>query len=302
MTAVFQELNEHNIIGFQSVVCSASERCFLISWGDCDMDGIRRYSRAELERKIAERSAQVMDQFCEAEKYSLKAVMKFGAGIVLLFLFQFSYFSDVYSVQLSRFTGGYVNTDAVVEHYTHMRKRAVFRAVTPDNTVLRFSSKYFRTSNGATINVSYNRNSPSHAYVNDFRYSAPSFLAAAVIFGGLAWMIMVFNGRLKGYRKLKALKEGSQYVLLEADLDRDFDKTVKTSAKGKKSEYYACWYKLEVEGYAPVIFHGIWHLNLWTDNPELLSRAAVKEAGRCRIYMYDVGNPDEMRYFIEEVR
>ena len=43
------------------------------------MDGIRRYSRAELERKIAERSAQVMDQFCEAEKYSLKAVMKFGA-------------------------------------------------------------------------------------------------------------------------------------------------------------------------------------------------------------------------------
>ena len=92
------------------------------------MDGMRRYSRAELERKIAERSAQVMDQFCVAEKYSLKAVMKFGAGIVLLFLFQFSYFSDVYSVQLSRFTGGYVNTDAVVEHYTHMRKRAVFRA------------------------------------------------------------------------------------------------------------------------------------------------------------------------------
>ena len=249
--------------------------------------------------KLARHDA-VLTRFYDASFYTLKKVMLYAGAVFIIICIHTWSVSDVYRVQLAKLTGGYVNTDAVVIKYEKHRKYRKYRVGTPDGTVLDFESDHLRAEPGEKLNVSYDRHNPDCAYINDHDYFFWHYIKTW--FWGIMFLYFAVSCfcRTLGYARLSKLRKYSEPLTAELDADRNCDKKKVVISK-QHTMICACWFKFVSPGYAPVRFHGIWHILQKNETADNIMDKAKSSCLKCRIYMFDLDNPRDGRYFIEEI-
>lgn len=271
------------------------------------------YTQSELANIIAARNIlEFTDGTAVPEKIPHVLLPYALMYIALLFVF-WMFTGDFIQLQLSRFSGGYqespaVITDVVVKkkttHNHHhdriggsakINKTEKFYTVWAKNSE-GISFKFFDTHvyhKGDQITVVYDRDNPSRSMIKSSRnYLKSGFKLIALTFAVIVVFVTTFRHGMSLYHMSKTV-ERNMYV--EVRCIERFERH-RVRCKGRLSMYktvYMPYYEMQA-GMQHVVFRGT-AMNE-EPVPEEINRKYIT-----RIYMWDIGNPHDNRYYVQEI-
>ena len=236
----------------------------------------------------------------------------------LFFLIHLAIFSTIYAVQLSRFTGNYVETEATVvdasshekkhkHHKKHGRTTTTtetyysIRAVADDGTEFNFNGKTDYGSKGYKIRIKYSKSNPRNYYVPTDFFHMPSerFIGLIMlVLSGLAFY-GTYAAR-KWNQKCQMVEERDLYLPV-LETSRYEVRTVHTKTRHNRRgrthththKQYAPIYRYPMPQGPDLFFQGMWSNKQPEGEP-------ANDYTNFRVYMVDPEDPNNNRYFIKE--
>ena len=271
----------------------------------------------KLARELASRRISRFTEVSDVPSY-LWCVILLAAGAFFL-LIHVAAFSEIYSVQLSRLSGDYAETEAtVVEHssreeqYWDRKKHTnvtyshySVKAVGDDGTEFNFSGNTNYGGKGSKLRIKYSKSNPENYYVATNLSHMPSGRSFGLVI--LVFAVLAFAGAYAVFRCnrkcLMALAIGPYLPVLETSHCEE--RSVQTSTYSRRHSHnrshtgshkeYAPIFRYAMPDGTELLFQGKWSCE-WPDGE------AANEDKEFRVYMMDPEDRDNNEYFIKEIR
>lgn len=251
------------------------------------------FDNYDLKTAIAGRGISAFTDGLDGNAVLNRAILIFLTAVVAVFAAVLIVVNKNYfGAQLSRLTGSYQQTAArVVYVKTYGSGTSYLELVTPDNQKLIIDEYPEAFREGDLVTAGYDLTRPEFCfipgYVSFFNLFREPYLFVFVL-GGI--FLLILTNQFVNYRRLSRLVMEGIYAEVEGT--GRFE-TRKSRGKQQKT-FYARIYQMEVNGYGIITFRGPWSLRKPDDS--------AANTGRCfRIYMADIGNPANHRYYIVSV-
>ena len=273
-------------------------------------------SEEDLAEELASRGISTFTKVVSSDSNVMRYIL-IGAAVLLL-LVHVALFSEVYAVQLSRFTGNYAETEATIADYsskerkrTHHNKKHghtssttttketyyTIRAVGDDGTEFNYSGTTDYGGKGYKIRIKYSKSNPRQYYVvTDFFHMPGERFAGLLmlVLSGLAiWGIYALT---KWNRKCQMVVARDLYLPVR-ETSRYEVKTVQTHTK-RRGHYrththkeYAPIYRYAMPQGPDLLFQGEWSRIQPEGEP-------ANDYREFRVYMMNPEDPNNNRYFI----
>jgi hypothetical protein len=238
------------------------------------------------------------------------------AAAAILLLIHLAIFSTIYSVQLSRFTGNYAETEATVADYSshekkhrHHKKHGrttttnetyySIRAVADDGTEFTYNGQTDYGRKGDKLRIKYSKSNPRNYYVPADLFHMPADRFIGLIMLVLSGLAFYGTYLARKWNRKCQLAEVRDLYLPVRETSRYEVRTVhtRTKSRGRTRSHthkeYAPIYRYPMPQGPDLLFQGVWSRKKPEGEP-------ANDYTSFRVYMIDPENPNNNKYFIKE--